>query len=55
MGGLGPLAVAALASGVGLQRAMLLVPAAYVMSGLTFVLAEHLFEQENMQHGRCNI
>ena len=55
MGGLGPLGVALLAEVVGLQRAMLLVPAAFFISGLMFVFAEYMFEQENMQQGVCNI
>ncbi|GFR46597.1 hypothetical protein Agub_g8200 [Astrephomene gubernaculifera] len=48
LGGLGPLAVAALAGGCGgLQRAMLVVvPAMYLGSGLLFAKAEELYEAE---------
>ena len=48
VGGLGPLAVAYLASQpeVGLQAAMLLVPACYLLSGLGFVVAEAILRGE---------
>eukprot|EP00775_Hariotina_reticulata_P006751 gene6751-6971_t len=49
IGGFGPVAVAKLAELVGLQRAMLLAPACYVISGLIFLLAEKEIEQQQ-QH-----
>jgi Na+-translocating ferredoxin:NAD+ oxidoreductase RnfG subunit len=42
-------AVAKLAELVGLQRAMLLAPACYVVSGLIFLLAEKEIEQQQQQ------
>lgn len=44
MGGAGPVAVAKLAEVVGLQHAMLLAPACYVVSGLIFLVAEKEIE-----------
>jgi hypothetical protein len=46
IGGFGPVAVAKLAEGVGLQHAMLLAPACYLLSGLTFLVAEKEIEQQ---------
>jgi hypothetical protein len=40
VGGLGPIAVALLSTRVGLQLAMLLVPACYLASGLAFLATE---------------
>lgn len=46
MGGAGPVAVAKLAEVVGLQHAMLLAPACYVVSGLIFLVAEKEIEAQ---------
>jgi hypothetical protein len=45
VGGIGPLAVAKLAGPVGLQHAMLLAPACYVVSGVLFWVGEGLLER----------
>jgi hypothetical protein len=49
VGGLGPVGVAYLSGRVGLQTAMLLVPACYLLSGLGFVVAEAIMRQEDRQ------
>lgn len=49
VGGAGPVAVAKLAEVVGLQHAMLLAPACYVVSGLIFLIAEKEIEQQQKQ------
>jgi hypothetical protein len=46
VGGIGPLAVAGLIGLVGLQQAMLVVPAMYLASGLLFKVAEGLYGDE---------
>jgi MFS family permease len=46
VGGLGPLAVAALSARVGLQLAMLLIPCCYLASGLGFAATEALVAAE---------
>jgi Na+-transporting methylmalonyl-CoA/oxaloacetate decarboxylase gamma subunit len=46
VGGAGPVAVAKLAEVVGLQHAMLLAPACYVVSGLIFLVAEKEIEAQ---------
>lgn len=40
------MAVATLSPVIGLQRAMLLAPACYVVSGLLFLLAERAIEEQ---------
>lgn len=47
LGGLGPLSVALLSQRVGLQTALLVTPACYLMSGLTFLAAELMAEQKD--------
>ncbi|GAB4820526.1 hypothetical protein N2152v2_007572 [Parachlorella kessleri] len=49
LGGMGPIGVAYLAGRVGLQTAMLLVPACYLLSGLGFVAAEAILRREERQ------
>lgn len=49
IGGFGPVAVAKLAELVGLQHAMLLAPACYVVSGLIFYIAEKEIEDLQKQ------
>jgi len=46
VGGAGPVLVAKLSEVVGLQRAMLLAPACYVVSGLLFLAAERAIEEQ---------
>lgn len=46
VGGAGPVLVAKLAEASGLQRAMLLTPACYVVSGLLFLAAERAIEAQ---------
>lgn len=46
VGGLGPVAVALLSARVGLQSAMLLVPACYLVSGVGFLVAESVLKEE---------
>jgi predicted MFS family arabinose efflux permease len=46
VGGLGPIAVAYLSGQVGLQLAMLLVPACYLVSGLGFAVTEAVVKSE---------
>jgi fucose permease len=46
VGGLGPVAVALLSARVGLQAAMLLVPACYLVSGVGFLVAESVLKEE---------
>ena len=46
VGGLGPVAVAFLAGKVGLQVAMLLVPACYLLSGVSFLATEIVIANE---------
>lgn len=43
VGGLGPISIALLAERVGLQNAMLLIPAVYLASGVLFVFAERWY------------
>jgi len=47
VGGLGPIAVAFLATKVGLQVAMLFVPGCYLLSGVSFIAAEAVIASEN--------
>lgn len=47
VGGLGPIAVAFLATKVGLQVAMLLVPGCYLLSGVSFIATEAVIASEN--------
>jgi MFS family permease len=47
VGGLGPIAVAFLATKVGLQVAMLLVPGCYLLSGVSFLATEAVIASEN--------
>jgi MFS family permease len=47
VGGLGPIAVAFLATKVGLQVAMLLVPSCYLLSGVSFIATEAVIASEN--------
>ncbi len=47
VGGLGPIAVAFLATKVGLQVAMLLVPGCYLLSGVSFLATEVVIASEN--------
>jgi MFS family permease len=49
VGGLGPIAVAFLAGKVGLQMAMLLVPACYLLSGCGFLVTEVVVASEKAQ------
>lgn len=49
VGGLGPIAVAFLAGKVGLQMAMLLVPACYLLSGCGFLVTEAVVAAEKVQ------
>jgi hypothetical protein len=49
IGGFGPVAVAKLAEVVGLQHAMLLAPACYIVSGLIFLVAEKEIEVQAQQ------
>ncbi|KAK9839611.1 hypothetical protein WJX81_000780 [Elliptochloris bilobata] len=46
IGGLGPLGIAWLEDKVGLQQAMLLVPACYLLSGIGFLFAERVITAE---------
>ena len=46
IGGLGPLAIAGLAERAGLQRALLLVPTCYALSGVAFFWAERVLAAE---------
>jgi MFS-type transporter involved in bile tolerance (Atg22 family) len=46
VGGAGPVLVAKLAEAFGLQRAMLLTPACYVVSGLLFLAAERAIDEQ---------
>eukprot|EP00198_Chlamydomonas_reinhardtii_P005222 XP_001694558.1 predicted protein [Chlamydomonas reinhardtii] len=53
LGGLGPLMVAGLIGPLGLQHAMMVVPAMYLGSGLIFGKAEQLYEAEMEEKARA--